>query len=408
MEETRAKFLVQETLKNKVLDENDTSFIIYDFELVELRFNELKLAFPEDTLHGIAVKACPLPAMLKKQASFGLGAEAASIEEVQIALSSGVPADKIIFDGPAKTKAEIKFCIDNQIYINMDSFEELARVDMILGGNENFKAGIRLNPQLGEGKIGDTSVAGKKSKFGINLDEYSDKLQSAFVKYSWLVGVHVHVGSQGMALAELVNGTKIVYQFASCLHGLERFDLGGGLPVVYKDEDPSVSFKDYTDELKKEVPGLFNGKLKLLTEFGRKIYAETAIAVSTIEYVKNDSQIVVHLGADMFLRRVYKPHEWYHQLSVLDQNAQAISEQEQTYTVAGPLCFGGDFLSREVSLPKVKEYDYLIIHDVGAYTLSMWSRHCSRFTPKVLGIKNNQIEVCKNRETIEKLMIFWK
>ncbi|MGK0367246.1 MAG: diaminopimelate decarboxylase, partial [Thermoproteota archaeon] len=69
MEETRAKFLVQETLKNKVLDENDTSFIIYDFELVELRFNELKLAFPEDTLHGIAVKACPLPAMLKKQAS---------------------------------------------------------------------------------------------------------------------------------------------------------------------------------------------------------------------------------------------------------------------------------------------------------------------------------------------------
>ena len=407
MEENKAQELIKVALNSMAITESDSSFIIYDLELVNQRLVELNDAFPLNTLHGIAIKACPLPAMLKKQAQFGLGAEAASIEEVQIALRSGITADKIIFDGPAKTKAEIQFCIDNNIYINMDSFEELHRVNALLGDNKNFKAGMRLNPALGIGKIGDTSVAGKKSKFGINIDEYSEKVQTAFEEHSWLVGVHVHVGSQGMLLAELVNGTKKVFDFARELYGLERFDLGGGLPVVYRDEDPNISFRDYTAALKRDVPHLFDGKLKLLTEFGRRVYADTAIAVSNIEYVKDDKQIVAHLGADMFLRRVYKPEDWFHKLTVLDHSANVIPKLKQTYTVAGPLCFGGDFLSREVSLPKVIEYDLLIIHDVGAYTLSMWSRHCSRFTPKVIGIKNGKVETLKERETINQLMAFW-
>jgi diaminopimelate decarboxylase len=407
MQENRSQQLIKEVLKKNVLEENDSSYIIYDLELVEQRFNELKDAFPEDTLHGIAIKACPLPAMLRKQAAAGLGAEAASIEEVQIAIKSGIPTDRIIFDGPAKTHAEIQFCIENQIYINIDSFEELDRVAKIRGDNKTFVAGMRLNPQLGLGKIGDTSVAGKKSKFGINLDDYSERIQEAFKDNSWLVGVHVHIGSQGMSLDELVLGAKMIYEFSQTLDGLERFDLGGGLPVVYSEKDSSVNLKDYTDALKKEVSGLFSGKLKLLTEFGRSIYSDTAIAVSNIEYVKNDNQIVAHLGADMFLRRVYKPQEWFHQLSVFDPTAKIITRPEQSYTVAGPLCFGGDFLSREVVLPKVSEHDMLIIHDVGAYTLSMWSRHCSRFTPKVLGVGNELVEICKKRETIEQLMNFW-
>ena len=217
----------------------------------------------------------------------------------------------------------------------------------------------------------------------------------------------MHIGSQGMSLSELVKGTHKVYDYAKSFDGLERFDLGGGLPVVYSDQDTDVSFKNYTDALRKEIPGLFDGKLKLLTEFRRRVYSDTAIAISNIEYVKNNKQIVAHLGADMFLRRVYKPSEWFHRLSVLNNKAEIINEKKQTYTVAGPLCFGGDFLSREVELPQIKEHDLLIIHDVGAYTLSMWSRHCSRFTPKVLGVKNGDVQICKKRETISQLMHFW-
>lgn len=407
MEKTRSQYLIKEILKQQVLTEDDSAYIVYDLDLLEKRFEELKSAFPSDTLHGIAIKSCPLPVMLSKQAKAGLGAEAASIEEVQIALSSGISSDKVIFDGPAKTKNEILFCIKNQIYINIDSFEELERVDDLLAGSTEFKAGLRLNPGLGLGKIGDTSVAGKKSKFGVNLDDHAQRIEEAFKKYSWLVGVHVHIGSQGMSLDELVAGTKKVCQFTQDFKGLERFDLGGGLPVVYKDDDPNVSFKEYTDALRVHIPKLFDGSLKLLTEFGRRVYSDTAIAISSIEYVKEDRQIVAHLGADMFLRRVYKPQDWFHRLTVFNSLGDTISKPEQVYAVAGPLCFGGDFLSREVSLPAVKESDLLVIHDVGAYTLAMWSRHCSRFTPKVIGVKGDNVQICKQRETIDKLIGFW-
>jgi diaminopimelate decarboxylase len=399
--------LLQTALNSDVLSQEDSAFIVYDLDYLEEKFKSLKEVFPANTLHGIAIKSCPLPFMMKMQALLGLGAEAASIEEVMIAHKSGVPAEKIIFDGPAKTKEEIQFCIDKSIYINIDNFEELERVAKLVGDKPGFKAGFRVNPQIGSGKISDTSVAGKTSKFGVNLNENKERLTKAFADYSWLVGLHVHIGSQGMALEELVRGTRIVFEYAQTVDGLERFDLGGGLPVVYKEGDPIVSFQDYTDLLRAEVPAMFNSDIQLLTEFGRSVYADTAIAVSRIEYVKEDRQIVAHLGADMFLRRVYKPNDWHHGMSVYNPKGEPLSEGEQDYTVAGPLCFGGDFLAREVKFPKVHEHDFLAIHDVGAYTLAMWSRHCSRFTPKVIGVRKGQVQLIKKRETIEQLIDFW-
>lgn len=406
MQINKSQELVKLINSSEVLSEDDSAYILYDLGLVKDRYAELKDAFPKNTVHGIAIKACPLPFMLRLQAENGLGAEAASLEEVQIALASGVPAEKIIFDGPAKTKSEIQFCIEKNIYINIDSFEELDRVNSLVGQSE-FKAGLRINPQIGVGKIGDTSVAGKDSKFGVKLNDWMDKIKSAFDKHSWLVGVHVHIGSQAMAIDELVAGTSKVFEATKDLSGLERFDLGGGLPVVYREDDPKVGFKEYTEALERAMPELFSGRFQLLTEFGRRIYSDTAIAVSNVEYVKEDKQIVAHLGADMFLRRIYKPNDWYHQMSALSSDGEIISKESKTYSVAGPLCFGGDFLTREVCLPTIEEGDLLLIHDVGAYTLSMWSRHCSRFTPKVLGVDSGKVRIIKERETIDKLIQFW-
>jgi len=398
--------LLTTILGTEVLDENDTSFVIYNLEKLKNRFKELVSAFPENTHHAIATKACALPALLKLQSESGVGSEAASIEEVYLALDSGITKDKIIFDGPAKTRKELRFCIENQIYINIDSFEELERI-ITLSPGDDFEAGIRLNPQIGLGQIGITSVAGKESKFGVLIKGNEEKIQKAFENNAWLKGVHVHIGSQGMSVESLVKGTAIVYEFSKQLSGISFFDLGGGLPVVYKEEDQFVSYSEYANLLKEKIPNLFSGALKLKTEFGRSIFADTAIAVSTIEYVKNANQIVCHLGADMFMRRVYHPKDWYHRLSVLDKNGKSITKKNHQYRVVGPLCFGGDILQHEVELPTVVEGDYLVVNDVGAYTLSMWSRHCNRFTPKVIGVEGSEIRLLKQRETREKLFSHW-
>jgi diaminopimelate decarboxylase len=382
------------------------AFIVYDLDFLNQRFDELINSFPAQTLHGIAMKACPLPNIIKQQIAKGLGAECASIEEVYLALDAGMPTEKIIFDGPAKTHEEIAFCIQHNIYLNIDNFEELSRIKKLLPEKTAFQAGFRVNPQIGMGKISTTSVAGKRSKFGVNLNENSKRLIQAYQENSWLTGIHTHLGSQGMEINQLIQGIQHVLNFALEVPQIQRFDLGGGLSVRYTDHDHSYSFSDYSTLLNEKCPQLFSGKYKILTEFGRSIFANTAFAVSRIEYVKDD-QLINHFGADMFLRPVYRAEDWKHEFLSLSSNGEILNTPFSEYQIAGPLCFGGDYIGQNQSLNSVQSQDLLVIKDVGAYTLSMWSRHCSRFTPLVLGIKNDQVITIKEMETRSKLMSFW-
>lgn len=85
--------------------------------------------------------------------------------------------------------------------------------------------------------------------------------------------------------------------------------------------------------------------------------------------------------------------------------------QECLQNVAGPLCFGGDMIGRGVLLPKMARGDFVVIHDSGSNTISMFSRHCSRPAPPVYGyrVQNTElsIELLKPAELPEDVMQFW-
>ena len=73
----------------------------------------------------------------------------------------------------------------------------------------------------------------------------------------------------------------------------------------------------------------------------------------------------------------------------------------------GPLCFGGDVIGRDVELARIEPGDWVVVHDIGAYTLGMWSRHCSRALPLVLGWRHGQLSVLKARESLQDVVRFW-
>lgn len=400
--------LIRRAQSSGHLTGEDTAYIIYDLAFLRDHMNRLVEAFPDDTLHAVATKACPLPAMLAFQNELGLGAEGASRGEIYLALDSGIPGGRIIFDSPAKTRADIEFALEKGIYLNADCFEELERLDEILkeGKYDSPRIGLRINPVIGEGKISTTSVAGKTSKFGEPLTR-DDEIRRAYQHYPWLSGVHVHIGSQGMSPEALIKGTKAICDFAAPIDQIVHFDLGGGLPVRYREGDEPLSFGDYGAMVKEKIPTLVGGRFHLLTEFGRAVFANAAIAVSPIEYAKADSQLVIHLGADMFMRPVYQPHYWGHEMFLHSSDGERRTGPEKTYRVVGPLCFAGDILAQEVQLPQAHPGDLLVIDDVGAYTLSMWSRHCSRQLPVVLGVDGDDVTVLKKRESREDLYRFW-
>ena len=148
-----------------------------------------------------------------------------------------------------------------------------------------------------------------------------------------------------------------------------------------------------------------------MTEFGRAIHANCGIAVSRVEYVKPAQRMaVIHLGADFLLRPVYRPADWQHEFFVLDRDGLPKTQAPAPVAIAGPLCFGGDILARDVPLPPVEVGRFYRYSRCGAYTLSMWSRHCSRGIPAVIGYDPQQsdpLRVLRRAETPEDIVRFW-
>jgi diaminopimelate decarboxylase len=402
-----------------------TSIIFYDLSRLKDKIKELTDLFPANTLHAVAIKANPLTAILKHLCQLGAGAEAASLPELHLAEKAGFKSEKIVFDSPVKTVAELEHALRAGVHVNVDSFQELQRIEKLQKRiPTKSRIGVRLNPQVGEGKIAATSVAGTYSKFGIPLNppENRKQLIDSFLKYEWLRGVHLHVGSQGCDVELLLRGIELIADFAretnerlettGAQRRIDIFDIGGGLPVAYRHDDQAVGMAEYKQRLVARCPSLFDGRFSLITEFGRYIHAHTGWVAARVEYVKHEDSLntaMIHVGADMFLRECYHPEDWHHDITVVDQSGKAKSGAGKTYVLAGPLCFAGDIIEKEIRLPEVAAGDYLLIHDAGAYTLSMWSRHNSRQIPRVVGYYDNgeDFEIIKERESLSDLWDFW-
>jgi diaminopimelate decarboxylase len=188
-------------------------------------------------------------------------------------------------------------------------------------------------------------------------------------------------------------------------------DIGGGLAVAYRPEDVAPTFQEYASTLRREAPELFEPRVRLITEFGRAVHAPVGFAATRVEYVEQRagrSLAYTHLGADFLLRAAYAPADWYYDVVVLDGDGNEKTRNNLSeWTVSGPLCFAGDLIARDRSLPAIAEGDWLLIRDVGAYSLSMWSRHCSRSMPPVIGLDGSRLRVLRQAETSEDVVAFW-
>jgi diaminopimelate decarboxylase len=395
----------------------DSSVVLYDLDMLEERLAAVREAFPPGALHAVAIKANPLPPVLAFLSGLGAGAEAASLPELHLAMDAGIPIERIVFDSPAKTEEELRLALALDVYVNADNLDELSRLERLAASmGRTPRAGLRVNPQVGLGRIAATSVAGRYSKFGVPMARRRE-IKAAFARYSWLEGLHVHVGSQGCPLELLVAGVGVAYDLAVEINGergsgwVRQFDIGGGLPAAYRDEDAPPTPARYAEALAVRCPGLFDGTFALVTEFGRTLFAPCAMAASRVEYVKiqpGHRTAILHLGADFFVRECYNPKSWSHRTTLFDHEGRGKAGRPGVWHLAGPLCFAGDFPVWRARLPAIEPGDWVMIRDVGAYTLSMWSRYNSRQMPRVLGWRSGAFSVLREREEPQDVVRFWR
>lgn len=380
--------------------------VAHDLDRLRARVGELRDTFPTGSLHAVAVKANPVVGLLRVLVDAGAGLECASIEEVHLALAAGCPPGRVVFDSPAKTRGELADALARGVHVNADNLDELARVDAL---GARGSVGVRVNPGVGAGAIAMTSVAARGSRFGVAIDD--PRLVPAFVARPWLDTVHVHVGSQGCPLPLLVAGVEraraLVEEIRAAGGRVATLDVGGGLPARYRDDETLPTLAEYARAL--ERAGVFDG-VRVVTELGRAIHATAAWVAARVEYVKDagDERVaVMHVGADLLVRRAYLPHEWHHDFAVLDAGGFPKRGEALPHTIAGPLCFSGDVLARGIALPRIEPGDWVLVRDVGAYTMGMWSRHCSRGMPVVVGYDAEGARVLRARERPEDVVRFW-
>jgi len=411
-----AAAMVRAARKKKLLD-GAPAAIFHHLGLMRARIAALQTAFPDCTLHAVAVKANPVVEILREVVRAGAGLEAASIEEVHLALAADCPPECVVFDSPAKTAAEIQQALHWGVYLNVDNFDELNRIAAARRRCLSTSlVGLRVNPLVGGGTIAHTSVATSGSQFGVHLPSARQRIVDAFSAHPWLCGLHVHVGSQGCGLPLLAEAVARLAGLRAEIEQLSgravsHLDIGGGLPTVYRTGETAPTPREYARRLEEQSPDVLSSHVRLITEFGRAIQANCGIAISRVEYVKPSRRMAtIHFGADLLLRTIYRPEQWAHELFVLDHRGVPKAGKTCPVTLAGPLCFAGDIVAREVPLPPVEQGDWIVIRDVGAYTVSMWSRHCSRGIPPIIGYSPAQIDsvrILRRAETPSDIVRFW-
>ncbi|HEV7625230.1 MAG TPA: diaminopimelate decarboxylase [Streptomyces sp.] len=337
----------------------------------------------QPVLHTFAVKAASLVPVLRLLADEGIGCEVASPGELALARAAGVPTARTVLDSPAKTVSELREALELGIALNADNPQELTRLDALLtrGGPAPSAVGLRVNPQLGAGSIGAMSTATATSKFGVALQDTGarDWVVQAYRDRPWLTRLHSHVGSQGIPLELMAEGAKATYDLAEEINTavgrqqIDTLDLGGGLPVNFDSDEISPTFAEYAQLLARTVPGLFDGRYGLVTEFGRSLLAKAGTVLARVEYAKSAGGrpiAVTHAGAQLAVRTVFTPDAWPLRVAPYDGEGRPRTGDPVAQDIAGPCCFAGDLVARDRKLPLLEQGDFAALLDTGAYYFS--------------------------------------
>jgi len=381
----------------------------------------LHQAFPDHFTHMFAAKANTMSSALLQVKALGMGCEVASPGELEQALRAGFEPSAIVYDEPAKTRHVLKKLLGLGVGLNIDNFQELARVREIMSRDgSSSRIGFRINPQVGAGSITAMSTATRTSKFGFALEDDGNRqaIVEAYLGAPWLTSIHTHVGSQGCSLDLMTAGIRKVVDLAEEINvsagrrQIELVDIGGGLPVNFESDEIKPDFADYAASLKNSVPELFDGRYLAKTEFGRSIFAKNGFIATRIEYTKQSGGrhiAISHAGAQIATRTVFMPDFWKIRLSVADATGAGKSGNELSQDIAGPLCFAGDMIGTDRLLPMIEPGDYVVLHDTGAYYFSNPFYYNALAAPAVYGAdieEDNRVSlsVWRQQQTVDDML----
>jgi diaminopimelate decarboxylase len=349
-----------------------------------------------------AVKANSNLGVLNVLARLGAGFDIVSRGELERVLAAGGQADKIVFSGVGKTRDDMRRALEVGVHcFNVESTDELERLQVVAAEmGVRAPVSLRVNPDVDAGTHPYISTGLKENKFGIAIADAEDVyIRAAQLPNLEVIGVDCHIGSQLTTLSPFVDALDrlldLVDRLSDCGIQLRHLDLGGGLGVRYRDEEPPLA-GDYIKAVRERLDGR---DLALMFEPGRFIVANAGVLLTRIEYLKHtehkDFAIVDAAMNDLIRPALYQA--WMDVTAVKPRDGAA-----RHYDIVGPICETGDFLAKERELA-LAEGDLLAVHSAGAYGFVMSSNYNTRGRTAEVLVDGDQAFEVRRRETVTEL-----
>jgi diaminopimelate decarboxylase len=352
-----------------------------------------------------AVKANSSLGVLTLLARAGAGFDIVSGGELYRVLRAGAEPSGIVFSGVGKTADEIEYALASGIHsFNCESEAELALLD-VLAARRGVKAcaAIRVNPDVDAETHPYISTGMRDHKFGIDISEVESVYERALaLRNVKMGGVSCHIGSQLLNTAPIIEALDrllaLVERLRSRGCAIEFLDLGGGLGVPYRPEDPSPDVAGFACAIRERIR---NSGLALMLEPGRSIVAQAGILLTRVLYRKGTAAkefIVVDAAMNDLIRpSLYQSH---HEIIPVRRSGRGTLIAD----VVGPVCESADFLARDREMANVLPGDLLAVCTAGAYAFVASSNYNSRVRPPEALVEGDTWRLIRSRETYSDLV----
>jgi len=351
-----------------------------------------------------AVKANSNLAVLDLLARRGAGFDIVSGGELERVVAAGGDPAKVVFSGVGKQAGEMARALELGIRcFNVESPAELELLDSVARAHGVVApVSVRVNPDVDAETHPYISTGLKENKFGIDSDGalavYRRAAERAGLR---VVGMDCHIGSQLTSTTPFLDAVARMLELVDQLAGegiaLHHLDVGGGLGVRYRDEQPPA-IAAYIAALRRAVG---ERDLELVFEPGRSIVANAGVLLTTVTYLKHSAWhnfALVDAGMNDFIRPAL--YEAWVDIEPVDQSA---GSETGSWDVVGPVCETADFLGRGREL-SLSPGNLLAVRGAGAYGFVMSSNYNTRPRAPEVIVDGEQWHVVRKRETLDDLL----
>ncbi|WP_024298553.1 diaminopimelate decarboxylase [Methylomicrobium lacus] len=388
----------------QIVKQYGTPCYIYSRATLERHWRAFDSAFgAQPHLICYAVKANSNIALLNLLARLGSGFDIVSIGELERVIAAGGAPDKIVFSGVGKREDEIIAALKIGIRcFNIEVGGELDRINRLAGQlGVIAPVSFRVNPDVDANTHPYISTGLKENKFGIAFEQaLSEYQRAARMPNIKIIGIDCHIGSQLTETRPFLDALDRILALVAALKAagieLHHLDLGGGLGIRYKDEQPP----EPADYIQAVLNRLGETDFEILLEPGRAIVGNAGILVTRVEYLKATDHKNFAI-VDAAMNDLVRPSLYSAWQNIIPVKLQSPAD-EQTWDIVGPVCETGDFLGKGRAL-KLNENDLLAIRSSGAYGFSMSSNYNSRPRAAEVLVDGGQTHLIRARESIEQL-----